>query len=128
MSLYIFKASPAVISLDREVSSEHQKPPRLLPLMLKQQLMCVWGRLIVTVSAGVIGVRCSSDGVNPPGREDGIQLSTLSAHSISTSNTNTHTHFNASSSIFRTPPSPSRSLIKIRQPGFSYPISYRSVS
>lgn len=27
---------------------KHHKPPRLLPLLMKQQLMCIWGRLIVT--------------------------------------------------------------------------------
>lgn len=45
-------------------------------------MMCVWGWPIVTVFAD-ISLRCSSDGVNPPRPEDAIQLSSVSAHSIS---------------------------------------------
>lgn len=82
---------------------KHHKSPRLLPLLMRQQLMCIWGRLIVTVFTG-ISMRCSSDGVNPPGPEDAIQLSTISAHSISTSNTHSK-NFNTSSSTLCTPPS-----------------------
>lgn len=73
---------------------KHHKPPRLLPLVMKRQLMCIWGRLIVTVFTGG-SVRCSSDGVNLSGEAgDTIQLSTISAAHIHSRhlNTSTSTH------------------------------------
>lgn len=75
-----------------------------MPLPMKPQRVCIWRRLIVTVFTGMIGMRCSSDGVNLPGPRDGIQLSAISAHSISSSST--HTHFDTSSSMFCNPPHP----------------------